>query len=84
VMLRGMSSLAVVCHLARSSSSTAWAPSATWPEISSRDGVAWLGVGEGVRKRDPDAADGTNGAEQIGAVVVLIGGSARPRSRRAH
>jgi len=39
-----------------------------------------LGVGEGQRKRSPDAARGTNGAEQIGALVALIGGLARPRS----
>ena len=39
-----------------------------------------LGVGEGQRKRGPDAARGTNGAEQIGALVALIGGLARPRS----
>ncbi len=39
-----------------------------------------LGVGEGQRKRGPDAAGGTDGAEQIGAVVALIGGLARPRS----
>ena len=38
-----------------------------------------LGVGEGQGKRGPDAAGGTNGAEQIGVVVALIGGLARPR-----
>ena len=38
-----------------------------------------LGVGEGQGKRGPDAAGGTNGAEQIGVVVTLIGGLARPR-----
>ena len=36
VMLRGASSLAVLCHPARSSNRTAWAPSATQPEISWR------------------------------------------------
>ena len=41
-----------------------------------------LGVGEGQRKCGPDAAGGTNGAEQIGAVVALIGRLARPRSSR--
>jgi hypothetical protein len=39
-----------------------------------------LGVGEGQRERRPDAAGGTNGAEQIHAVVTLIGRLARPRS----
>ena len=36
VMLAGTSSLPVVCHPARSRMSTAWAPDATWDEISSR------------------------------------------------
>ena len=39
-----------------------------------------LGVGEGQRKRGPDASGGTNGAEEIGAFVTLIGRLARPRS----
>ena len=39
-----------------------------------------LGVGEGQRKRGPDAAGGTNGAEQIGALIALICGLAGPRS----
>jgi hypothetical protein len=39
-----------------------------------------LGVGEGQRKRGPDASGGTNGAEEVGAFAALIGGLARPRS----
>jgi hypothetical protein len=39
-----------------------------------------LGVGEGQRERGSDASRRTNGAEQIGAFVALIGGLARPRS----
>jgi hypothetical protein len=39
-----------------------------------------LGVGEGQRKRGADPARWTNGAEQIGAFVALIGGLAWPRS----
>jgi hypothetical protein len=32
-----------------------------------------LGVSEGKRKRGPDASGGTNGAEEIGALIALIG-----------
>ena len=39
-----------------------------------------LGVGVRKRQRRADAAGGTNGAEQIGALVTLIGGLARARS----
>ena len=39
-----------------------------------------LGVGEGQRKRGPNAAGRANGAEEIRALVALIGGLARPRS----
>ena len=39
-----------------------------------------LGVGMRHRQRRADAASGTNGAEQIGALVTLIGGLARTRS----
>jgi len=39
-----------------------------------------LDVGEGQRERRPDASDGTNGAEQIGALIALIGRLAGPRS----
>ena len=38
-----------------------------------------LGVGVGQRERRADAARRTDGAEQIGVVVTLIGGLARPR-----
>ena len=38
-----------------------------------------LGVGVGQRERRADTARRTNGAEQIGVVVTLIGGLARPR-----
>ena len=38
-----------------------------------------LGVGVGQRKRRSDAARRTNGAEQVGVVVTLIGWLARPR-----
>ena len=39
-----------------------------------------LGIGEGHRKGGADASSGTNGAEEIGAVVTLIGRLTRPRS----
>jgi hypothetical protein len=39
-----------------------------------------LGVGEGQRERRPDASGGTNGAEEIGALIALIGRLAGPRS----
>ena len=39
-----------------------------------------LGVGVGQRERRPDAARRADGAEQIGVVVALVGGLARPRS----
>jgi hypothetical protein len=32
-----------------------------------------LGVGEGKRERGPNASGGTNGAEEIGALIALIG-----------
>jgi len=39
-----------------------------------------LGVGEGQREGGADASGGTNGAEEIGVVVTLIGRLTRPRS----
>jgi hypothetical protein len=39
-----------------------------------------LGVGEGHRKGGADASGGTNGAEEIGAVVTLVGRLTKPRS----
>ena len=39
-----------------------------------------LGVGEGHGERRADAAGRTNGAEQIGALIALIGRLARSRS----
>jgi len=39
-----------------------------------------LGVGEGQRERGPDASGGTNGAEEVGAFVALVGRLTRPRS----
>jgi hypothetical protein len=38
-----------------------------------------LGVGGGQRERGPDASGGTNGAEEVGAFVALVG-LTRPRS----
>ena len=39
-----------------------------------------LGVGVGQGERRSDAAGWANGPEQVGAVVALVGGLARPRS----
>jgi hypothetical protein len=39
-----------------------------------------LGVGERQRERRSDASGGTNGAEEIGALIALIGRLAGPRS----
>jgi hypothetical protein len=39
-----------------------------------------VGVGIRQRQRRPDAASGADRAEQIGVVVALVGGLARPRS----
>ena len=39
-----------------------------------------VGVGIGQRQRRPDAAAGTDRAEQIGVVVALVGGLSRPCS----
>ena len=39
-----------------------------------------LGVGEGQRQRRARSARGTDGTEQIGAVIALVGRLARPRS----
>lgn len=39
-----------------------------------------LGVGEGKRERRAGSARGTNGAEQVGALVALVGGLDRPCS----
>ena len=39
-----------------------------------------LGIGEGHREGGADASGGTDGAEEIGAVVTLIGRLTRPRS----
>ena len=39
-----------------------------------------LGVGVGQRERGSDASGGTDGAEQIGVFVALIGGLTGPRS----
>jgi hypothetical protein len=39
-----------------------------------------LGVGEGQRQRRAGSAGGTDGAEQVGVFVTLVGGLARPGS----
>ena len=39
-----------------------------------------LGVGEGQREGGAEAARRTNGAEEVGAFVALVGRLARPRS----
>jgi len=39
-----------------------------------------LGVGEGQRQRRAHASRGTDRAEEIGALVALVGGLARPRA----
>ena len=79
-MLGGMASLAVVCHPARSSSSTAWAPLATWAGDFLEMELHGLGVGEGQRKCGPDAAGRDKSQPEIGALIALIGRLARPRS----
>jgi hypothetical protein len=80
VILLGTLSLAVVCHPARSSNSTAWAPSADVAGDLVEVKLHGLGVGVGQRKRGADPARGKNGAEEIGAFVALVGGLAGPRS----
>src|SRR3984957_3010813 len=80
VMLSGTSSLLVVfvvCHPARSSSSTAWAPAATLREISSRWELHHVSVGVGQREGRTNAAGRADRAKQIGVVVALVGGLAR-------
>jgi hypothetical protein len=39
-----------------------------------------VGVGEGQRQSGADTARGTDGAEQVGALVALVGGLDRPRA----
>ena len=39
-----------------------------------------VGVGVGQREGRPDAAGGTDCAEQIGVVIALVSGLSRPRS----
>jgi len=67
----------VVCQPARSKISTACAPTATAAEISVEMKLHRLGVGVRQRQRRADAAGGTDGAEQIGALVTLVGRLAR-------
>ena len=79
-MFSGRSSLPVVCHPAL---------------VEQQHGVGALGdvagdfvevklhhvgVGVGQREGRPDAAGGTDCAEQIGVVVALVGGLSGPRS----
>ena len=67
-MLAGTSRAPVVCHPARSSSSTAWAPSATQREIVEME-LHRLGVSAGQGERRADAAGWANRSEQIGVFV---------------
>jgi hypothetical protein len=80
VMLSGTSSLLVVCHPALSSSRTAWAPSATLREISSRWSLHHVGVDIRRCQCGSDAPRGADRAEQIGVVIALVGELARPGS----
>jgi hypothetical protein len=80
VMLLGTSSLAVVCHPARSSNRTVWAALGDVAGDFLEVKLHRLGVDEGQHERSADATRRTNGAEEIGAFVALIGRLARPRS----
>ena len=57
MMFSGMSSLPGVCHPARSSSRTAWAPQRRWRDFVEME-LHHVGVGIGQGKRRPDAAGG--------------------------
>src|SRR5271165_719749 len=73
VMFFGMLSFPVVCQPARSSSSTACAPFATWREISSR----WSCIISVSAQRRALAFGRAYRAEEVGVFVALVGRLAR-------
>ena len=79
VMFFGTTRLPVVCQPARSSSRTAWAPLATTTGDLVEVELHGLGVGVGQRQRRAGAARRADRAEQVGALVALVGRLARPR-----
>ena len=79
VMLSGTSSLPVVCHPARSRSRTSVGALGDVARDFVEVELHHVSVGVGQRERGPDAPGGTNGAEEVGAFVALVG-LTRPRS----
>ena len=71
----GTLSLPVVCHPARSISTTAWAFRATWLIF-----LHGLRVRPRQHERRPLAVSRTDGAEQIGVAIALIGRLAGARA----
>ena len=79
-MFFGTARAPVVCHPARSSSRTAWAPLATVRPISFEVTLHGIRIGKGHGERRPRTASRTDRTEQVGALVALVGGLARPGS----
>jgi hypothetical protein len=80
VILAGTSSLPVVCHPARSSSSTVWGARGDGARDFVEVKLHHVGVGMGKRQGRSDAPCWTDRSEQIGVVVALVGGLPWPRS----
>ena len=70
-----------MCQPARSSSRTAWAPRATVLRDLVEMELHGFGVGVGHGESRAGAARRADGAEQVGALVALIGRLARARCR---
>ena len=79
-MFFGTTSMPVVCHPARSSSRTAWAPRATSAGDLVEVELHGFGVGERQREGRTYAARWADRAKQIGALVALVGRLAGARS----
>ena len=79
-MFAGTTSLAVVCQPARSSSRMAWAPPGDRPGDLVEMRLHGVCVGEGHGERGADAACRADRSEEVGALIALVGGLARPGS----
>jgi hypothetical protein len=79
VMLSGTSSLLVVCHPALSRMRAAWALGDIARDFVEVE-LHHVSVGIRQRQRGADAPRGADRAEQIGVVIALVGGLARPGS----
>src|SRR5687768_15062027 len=78
-MFLGTARAPLVCQPARSSNRTAWAPRLTVRANLVEVELHRFRIGEGQRQRGAGAAGRADRAEQVGALVALVGWLTRPR-----